>query len=151
MICNHRRLNAVHDWACKFTINEQLERSKESLVKKIRTAPDPCDRKKAARRWVEYRKLLSLDLWTWAKSNKTKTTSTLYLFAGERLQRFVVIFWVFRGENLVEQREDVSGSHPAQPAEAGGKTHHPQRQRHRDVDPCLQYKEGLQTHAHMIN
>lgn len=57
----------------------------------------------------------------------------------------MVIFWVFRVGNLIEQREDVSGSHPAQPAETGRKAHHPQRQRHRDVDPCLQYKEGLQT------
>lgn len=97
---------------------------------------------KAGRRWVEYRKLRSLDLWTWAKSSNAKTTSTVYLFTGERLQRFVVIFWVFRVGNLIEQREDVSGSHPAQPAEAGRKTHHPQRQRHRDVDPRLQYKEG---------
>lgn len=74
-----------------------------------------------------------------------------YLFTGERLQRFVVIFWVFRVGNPIEQGEDVSGSHPAQPAEAGRKTHHPQRQRHRDVDPCLQYKEGLQTHVHIMN
>lgn len=48
---------------------------------------------------------------------------------------------------LTEQGEDVSGSDPAQPAEAGRKTHHPQRPRHRDVDPCLQYQKGSQTHA----
>lgn len=103
-------------------------------------------KKQAGRRWVEYRKLLSPNIWTWAKSNNAKTALLFFFVYGREAAEICDIFLDWIG-NLTEQGEDVSGSDPAQPAETGRKTHHPQRQRHRDVDPCLQYQKGSHTHA----
>lgn len=89
---------------------------------------------------------LSPNIWTWAKSNNVKQNSAFFGFVFRATG--CGDLWYFSGLNrniLTEQREDVSGSDPAQPAETGRKAHHPQRQRHRDVDPCLQYQKGSHT------
>lgn len=80
----------------------------------------------------------------------SEASTSLFLFFFVLRARACGDSWYFFLDQigiLTEQGEDVSGSDPAQPAEAGRKTHHPQRPRHRDVDPCLQYQKGSQTHA----
>lgn len=39
----------------------------------------PKKKKQAGRRWVEYRKLLSPNIWTWAKSNNAKNSASFFL------------------------------------------------------------------------
>lgn len=49
-------------------------------------------KKQAGRRWVEYRKLLFLNIWTWATSKNVKNSASFFFVSGREAAEICAIF-----------------------------------------------------------